>query len=128
MTLSRIDKSLGIYSILMGLAMITWWSILLTTGQMPELSTTPFTAVLHLTAEILTALSLLLGGVGILRSSWWAHDVSTLSPGMLLYAMVQASGYSADHGQTGLVLVFAVSALVVLYFASRVTARRRISS
>ncbi len=126
--MSRIHRSLAIFSFLMGLTMIGWWSLLLATGQMPELAATPLTAVLHLTAEFLTALSLLLGGIGILKSSWWARSVSNFSLGMLLYAVVQASGYSADHRQIGVVFVFAASALAVLYFASHMTAQDRISS
>ena len=123
--MSRNDKTLGIFSILMGLTMIGWWGLLLATDQMPELSTTPLTASLHLAAEFLTALSLLTGGIGTLRGSWWAHSVSTLSLGMLLYAVVQASGYSADHGQTGLVIVFAISVLAILYLMAHMTTRKR---
>ena len=126
--MSRFDKTLGVFSILMGLTMIGWWSMLLATDQMPELTTAPLTAALHLAAEFLTALSLLTGGIGTLRGTWWAQSVSTLSLGMLLYAVVQASGYSADHGQTGLVVVFASSMLAILAFMAHITTRQRVRS
>jgi peptidoglycan/LPS O-acetylase OafA/YrhL len=120
--MSRIDKALAVYTIFMGILMITWWSLLLATNQMPELQTAPIQAKLHLTAEFLTALTLLMSGVGLLRNSWWAKSASYVSLGMLLYAVVQASGHSAQTGQPALVAMFAVSTMIILVF---LTARAR---
>lgn len=126
--MSKTHRIQSVFSITMGLAMIGWWSLLLAADQMSELETAPLTAALHLAAEFLTALSLLAGGIGALRGAWWAHNISTLSLGMLLYAMVQASGYSAEHGQVLPVVIFATSVVTVLIFISRMPRREWLHS
>lgn len=112
----RINKVLAIFSIVMGAMMITWWGFLLATAQMPELETTPIQAALHLAAEFLTAGSLIVSGTGLLINAWWSKSASYVALGMLLYAVIQASGYSAQWGQTALVVMFAVTVVLIALF------------
>lgn len=63
---------LGGYGIVVGLSMIGMWGVLRTTGQVPELQTARLEIAYHLTAEFLTAVTLLGTGIGVLYGRHWA--------------------------------------------------------
>ena len=104
----------SILTIIVGLGMIGWWSFAITTDQIPELATAPFEVYLHLTAEFSTALLLVIGGVAALRKCDWAGTVHTFSLGMVLYAVIQASGYYIQRSQWGFVIMFGLIAVFAL--------------
>jgi hypothetical protein len=104
------------YSIFMGVAMIGMWAIFLLTGQVPELSTTPIATSLHIVAEFLTAFALLVGGYGLLAKREWGEQAHLVSLGMLLYAVVQASGYFGQQGEVAFIGMFAVFAILTVVF------------
>jgi hypothetical protein len=114
--MSKINRAAGIYAIVVGISMIAWWGFLLTTGQMPEMENTPVAAWLHVAAEITTGLGLLTSGAALLRYRPWARSAFLVSTGMLLYAVIQASGYFAQAGQTAMTLMFALCLLLSLLF------------
>lgn len=106
------NRLIVIYTMFIGLSMVGLWIMLLITGQVPELSTTPFTAVTHISAELTTGFLLLLTGLGLIRNRMWANRMLPFSLGMLLYAVVQAIGYYIDHLSIIFILFFGV--LIIL--------------
>jgi len=101
------DKVAGIYAIAVGLGMFGLWTMLLVTGQVPELESEPWSITMHLAAEFLTAFTLLLSGYGLLRRRTWARSGYLFAVGMLFYTLVQSPGYYLDRGDTTFVLMFA---------------------
>lgn len=74
----------------------------------------------HWAAEFITALALLAGGVGLLLGWTWGVGVYLISMGMLLYAVVNSSGYFAQKREWPMVGMFAV--LLILALISLVVA------
>ena len=112
--MSRVQRITAVWAMVIGLGMGGWWAVLLATGQMPELRATPVQASMHLGAEFLTALALLAGGAGLLARREWGLKIHLSSLGMLLYAVVQAAGYYAQHGDVAMIGMFAVLALLAV--------------
>jgi hypothetical protein len=104
------NKAAAIFSILCGIAMMIVWAVLLSTGQVPELKTTPLEAGFLLGAEYLTAVSLILGGFGILARRIWRLMADQAALGMLLYCAVYSIGV---FGQAGNIPAAAFFILVV---------------
>jgi hypothetical protein len=62
---------------------------------------------LHIFTEMLTALMLIVGGLSVLMK--WRHtELHIISHGMLLYAILNSSGYYIDRGEVGMVFMFGV--------------------
>jgi hypothetical protein len=119
-------KFSGYYSIAVGLLMIGQWAFFLSVGAVVELQTEPIRIAFHLAGELLTAASLIAGGVALLRGTAWGKWLSLAAAGMLAYTAVVSPGYFAQSGQWPLVGMFAVLlALEVLniYCLARVNNR-----
>ncbi len=101
----------AIYCIIIGMVIIAWWTFLLRRGLVPELKTSPWTIYLHVAAEVLTALALLVGGIGAVLWSRGSLPLM-LSLGMLLYTCVNSAGYYAQSRNLPLVAMFASLALL----------------
>ena len=112
--MSRVQRTTAVWAMVIGLGMGGWRAVLLATGQMPELHVTPVQASMHVGAEFLTALALLAGGAGLLARREWGLRIHLSSLGMLLYAVIQAAGYYAQHGDVAMIGMFAVLALLAL--------------
>jgi hypothetical protein len=101
-------KISAVFTVIVGLLMIGMWSMLVLTGQVPYLDTPQMEIKLHILTEMLTAAMLIIGGVSVLRS-WekvnWIHYVSQ---GMLIYAIINSSGYYIDMGESAMAGMFGV--------------------
>ena len=80
------------YAITVGLGMIAQWSASYATGKIPELSTEPIRIRFHIAGEMVTALSLLAGGIGRLASQEWAPSLYFVAMGMLFYTAIVSPG------------------------------------
>lgn len=78
--------------------MLVVWGILLASGQVVELRTSPFETVFLLAAEFLTAISLLLGRFGLLTGKNWGLRTDLTALGMLLYCTVFSIGVFGQPG------------------------------
>lgn len=114
--MNKNNRTEAVVSMLLGLAMIGWWSMALIGDRMPEIRTTPIDASLHLVVEFLTGASLIVGGTGLLLYKSWGKIVHYVSLGMLLYAVIQASGYYAERGNMVFVALFGLVAAAVAFF------------
>ena len=106
----------SVFAIVVGLGMIAQWIMSYVSRQIPELKTEPIRIGFHIAAELVTALVLILGGIGLLAASLWASTVYPLAIGMLLYTAIVSPGYFAQQGKWIWVLIFGL--LIVLAIVS----------
>ncbi len=96
------------YSMIVGLLMIGQWLFFILSGNVPEFSITPIEISMHISVEILTALLLLITGYRLLKNKVKSIKWNLLAQGMLIYTVINSSGYFAQLGQWPFVLMFAV--------------------
>jgi len=124
----KLRKTIAIYSIIVGIGMLGIWIVQLATGQAPELQTAPIEIAMAITADWLTAIMLLVAGVGLLSERTWAYKLYLFALGMLVYSVLISSGYFAQLGDTIFVVLFAVlfvlSALFVISNVFRKSSHR----
>jgi len=104
----------ALYAILMGIGMIGQWVFSLAKKQVPELETEPIRILFHLAAEFITAIALLVGGVGLLTGSNWGWQAYLVSMGMLLYTVIVSPGYFAQRREWPMVGMFGVLLILAL--------------
>ena len=104
----RGSKFASIYVVVVGVLMIVMWSFFIISGQVPELQTKPAEILLHIVAELLTALLLAVSGVLVLRRVQWANLTLLIAFGMLFYTMIVSPGYYIQKGAAAFVVMFAL--------------------
>jgi len=82
----------------MGLVMLAVWIILLIQGQVREFTTAPIQGIFLLVAEILTAMAMMLGGIGILTRQRWGKALNLTALGMMFYTSVNSIGVFSQIG------------------------------
>jgi len=106
----------AIFAILVGLGMIGQWMASYLSHQIPELATEPIRIAFHIVAEMTTAFSLIIGGVGLLSHATWGQPLYLIAIGMLFYTAIVSPGYFAQKGQWGWLGMFSV--LIILGLVS----------
>ncbi len=96
------------YGITVGSLIILQWVFFLATGSVPQLQTAPWEIGFHISAELLLALTLLIGGIATLKSIRWGERILFVALGMAIYSEINSPGYFAQLGQWALVEMFAV--------------------
>jgi hypothetical protein len=124
----NVRSSAAVFAILVGLGMIGLWVMLLVAGQVPELANEPARISLHLAAEFSTALVLLVSGYLLLARRAIAERFFLVGLGMLLYTVIQSSGYYIQLGQLEFVGMFAVLAVVSMLFVIEILKGRLVST
>ncbi len=110
-------KASSIFSLFCGVAMLATWGVLLATGQVPELKTAPFETSFLLAAEFITAISLLLGGFGLLAGKNWGLTAEQIALGMLIYCTLFSTGAFSQVGNFPAAVFFAVIATLAAIFS-----------
>lgn len=95
------------YGIIIGVLMLGQWGFFLATGNVPEIQTEPIRLGFHLAAEALTAVGLLISGIGLLTGRRWSIFTFFVSLGMVIYSEIVSPGYFAQQGQWVMVGMFA---------------------
>lgn len=111
-------KAASIFSLFCGVGMFTVWGILLATGQVVELHTQPFGTIFLLGAEFLTAISLLVGGSGLLIGKNWGLRADLAALSMLLYCTVFSIGVFGQQGNIPATSFFVVIAALAAIFST----------
>lgn len=106
----------AVYSFFVGASMIGMWAAFYVSGQIPELETEPVRVSLHITAEVVTGISLIVGASGLYRNWSWGFRAYLLSMGMLLYTLIVSPGYYAEKGVMELVGMFVVFIVISAAF------------
>ncbi len=104
----------GWYGALVAVLMLSQWGVFLAAGAVPQLQTAPREIGFHLAAELVTALGLLASGVALLTNRPWGLRAYLLSAGMLVYTVINSSGYFAQREQWGFVGMFGVLLLLAI--------------
>lgn len=95
------------YGISVGALIILQWIFFLATGSVPQLKTAVWEIGFHISAELLLATALVVGGIATLKSKPWGRLVLLVALGMAIYSEINSPGYFAQLGQWPLVAMFA---------------------
>ncbi len=109
-------KFAAIYSVVVGFGMLAQWAMSYLSKKIPELKTEPIRIWFHIAAEMVTAISLLISGIGLLASSAWALPLFLIAVGMLFYTSIVSPGYFAQQGEWYWLVMF--SAIIVMAIIS----------
>lgn len=111
--LSKLNKISAVYALISGIAMYVLWGIFYTTGFVAKSAgVSPVSFYILIGAECLTATLLLVSGYGLLAAKQkWAHRSFLVSMGMMLYAVIFASGQFCQRGNFLLAGFFTVIAV-----------------
>lgn len=101
-------KFSAIFSITVGVGMIGQWMMSYISKQIIELKSEPIRILFHIVAEMVTAVCLILGGLGLLFNLSWGIPVFLVSMGMLFYTSIVSPGYFAQKGNWLWLGMFAV--------------------
>jgi hypothetical protein len=113
----------AVFAIIVGLGMIGQWTALFISGQIPELETEPYRISFHLAGEGLTAVLLILSGLGLFLSWPWAQPLYLVAGGMLLYTAIVSPGYFVQQGQPSWLGIFLAIVILAVYSLIAVAAR-----
>lgn len=102
------------YSFLIGISMIGMWIFFYASGSIPELATEPIRISMHILAEVITAVMLIIGGVGFFFNKKWGKDIYLISMGMLIYTLIQSPGYFMETKDYGMVVMFGIMIVLAL--------------
>ncbi len=106
--------AIGIYALVVGLGVLGLWTMLLLGGQVPELETEPASIATHMTAEGLMAVLLIASATGLFLKRRFAPHLMLLSSGMVIYSVINSSGYYLEQNNIGMVGMFAVLAVLTV--------------
>lgn len=104
------------YCLLVGILMIGQWLFFLIAGFVPELGIKPWTTTLHIAAELTTAGLLIISAIQLKKDSPRSIQLTLISLGALIYAVIQALGYFIDSGDLIFVIMFILLQLLTVIF------------
>lgn len=73
--------------------MLCMWFLLLIKREVPDLKTKPTQLYFHLVAEFITAIMLIVGGVGLITNQFWGEVTFFIAIGMAIYSTINAAGF-----------------------------------
>lgn len=94
--------------IVMGLGMLGFWSTAILGRDVPEITSGGTEIWFHIAAEVLTAVLLIAGGIGVLvdAEATWSITLSAFGLGMLAYTLIVSPGYYVERRNTAAVVLF----------------------
>lgn len=98
-------KISAIYQLVVGVEILGIWSMLVLSGEVPEMATAPWQIGMHILAEMITGILLLISGLFIMIRGR-KHGFFNLSFGALLYTLIASPGYYAHQGKWGIATLF----------------------
>ena len=101
-------KFAAIYGVVVGILIVAQWAFFLATGSAPELQTAPWSIAFHLAAELVLAITLVIGGIGVWQHKRWGSACLLVGLGMAIYSEIASSGYFAQQGTWALIVMFGV--------------------
>lgn len=100
------------YGITVGVLMLAWWTVELRGGALRRSDRRPAEIGLHLGAEIVAAVVLVVGGARVLLDG--SASLLLVGLGMLLYTVIQSPGYFLTRREAVPVVMFAALAVATL--------------
>jgi len=118
-----LNDLVALFSIAVGIGVLGMWTVSLVRHQVPELATKPWEIRTHITAETIMAVTAVAGGVSTLLDLPQGPAILMFGLGMIVYSIINSSGYYLQRRQPVPVVMFAVLlALVVLAAAAELGA------
>ena len=108
----------SVYVITVGVAIIGYWILLflkkqnLNKQKAAVINRGLIETRLHVTAELVVAVLLLIAGVSLLLKASWGQEIFLIAIGMLIYTSINSAGYFAQIRQRSMILIF-VSVLIL---------------
>jgi hypothetical protein len=97
----------------MGSAQIVTWIVLFANGTAKrDYSSTPIQTLILLIAELLTAIAVITGGIGILAGRKWGIPLSLAALGMMLYCVIFSCGVFWQTGVAPAAAFFAAASVL----------------
>lgn len=112
--------------LIIGIGIIGLWTMLLLTGQVPELETTPIAIRFHIVIEVLMALMSIFTAGLMYKQSVLYKQVMLLTNGMVFYSVVNSSGYYAENLNIPILVMFFVIVLYVIWTSYQVVCTRHV--
>ncbi len=109
------DKMISIIYIVIGIGIILLWSMLIGTSQVPEFETEPVAIVFHIVIESTMGIFAILSGIWVLKKYKYSQHLVLFTNGMLMYSVVNSSGYYGDLKQYGMIAMFAFILGFIIY-------------
>lgn len=109
-------KVKGFYGVLIGISIIGLWVMLYVTGSIPELETEPISIYFHLVAEVLMGLLMVISGIALIIKKRWGKPLYLLANGLVIYSVINSSGYYANMGNWSMVVMFGIIFILSSYF------------
>jgi len=109
----------GIYSLIVGVGIIGLWAMLIVTKQVPEMKTEPIAIGFHIVVENLMGILSVISGIILLLNLIWAPYLFIFAMGLVVYAVINSSGYYGEKkewifvGMFGVILILS-TVLVIL--------------
>lgn len=106
----------SIYTLIIGITMLCMWFMLLIRKKVPELNTKPTQIYFHIGAEFLTAIMLIIGGIGLIMDQFWGSTIFFIAIGMAIYSTINAAGFYGhlkDWPMFIMLLVFTFFSLLI---------------
>lgn len=110
-------KPIAWFLLVVGVSIAGLWTVLLATGQVPEVDEGRADIWFHLVAELATAGVLVAAGVALLREHRAGRMLAGIAVGALLYTTVNSPGYYAESGDVAMVVMFAVLTVLTILVA-----------
>ncbi len=120
-------KLFGVVYIIIGAGIIGLWMMLLGTDQVPELETAKAEIIMHIIIEITMGLMALLTSFLMLKKSKLFKEVCLLTNGLLIYSVVNSSGYYMRSGDDVFVLMFAMILIFCIYSTYIITLTKKLN-
>jgi uncharacterized membrane protein HdeD (DUF308 family) len=108
-------KWTAISMIMIGILVLSLWTLLLTSHQVPELKTEFWSIATHIIAETLMAILLIISGIKAIKDPLSNHKIIPFALGTLSYSLVNSSGYYLEKGEYFMVVVFTLLLLFAIY-------------
>mgnify|MGYP001485351242 CR=1 FL=1 len=105
------NRIIGIYSTVIGIAVIIMWLIIL---NGPSLQETRAELSFHLASEFLMAAFCIVSGILVLRRKKPGRLLNMAALGMIIYSVLNAAGYYGGRGETATMIMFIVVAVLTL--------------
>jgi hypothetical protein len=105
----------SIFGVICGIGIIGHWTISFFNGRIPELETEPIRIRFHIAAEAVTALMLIIAGVGLWAAAAWGSTLYLLAVGMLFYTVIISPGYFAQQGKWKWVAIFGLLLILAIF-------------
>ncbi|MBA7544109.1 hypothetical protein ES705_36456 [subsurface metagenome] len=102
----------AVFALVVGIGMIGQWIMSFAQKQIPELKSEPIRIWFHIAGELITAVCLIISGIGLLNGIPWSHTLFLISSGMLMYTAIVSPGYFAQKGQWIWVVIFGFLILI----------------